>query len=148
MRFGVDFKTAKANFVDRKAVLSYVEKKQKRALSKFGAFVRATARQSIRKRKKASRPGQPPTNQTGLLKKFIFYFYDEREGSVVVGPVKLKRNPDALEALEFGGRFDRSIGRGSGRKRRRVLYKARPFMQPAYEKEKPQLDRVWSEAAK
>src|SRR5690606_6172596 len=49
-------------FFDRKAVTSRVDKATRKVLSRFGAFVRRTARSSIRKRKKTSQPGSPPSS--------------------------------------------------------------------------------------
>jgi len=41
------------------------------SLSEAGGAVRKTAKRSIRKRKKASKPGSPPHTQTGMLKRVI-----------------------------------------------------------------------------
>lgn len=62
----IHLEAAKGNFFDRKAVLAAVDKATLRVLSKFGAFVRRRAKSSIRKRKKASPPGQPPSSHSGL----------------------------------------------------------------------------------
>ena len=59
-------------FFDRQAVISKVDAATRRVLSKFGAFVRRSAKSSIRKLKKPAPPGHPPSSHTGLLKKFIF----------------------------------------------------------------------------
>lgn len=102
----------------------------KTGLSKFGAYVRTRAKSSIRKRKKISEPGNPPNSHTGKLKKNIFFGYDEPGGvpSVVVGPTKIKRNGDRnLRNLEYGGTRPG--------KNQPMVYRARPFMRPAFEKE-------------
>src|SRR5690606_28852572 len=92
-------------FFDRKAVTSRVDRATRRVLSRFGAFVRRTARSSIRKRKRTSEPGKPPSSHTGMLKKFIFFGYDPRRDSVVIGPVRLsqKGRGEAPSLLEYGG---------------------------------------------
>jgi len=128
-------------FFDRQAVISKVDAATRRVLSTFGAFVRRSAKSSIRKRKKAAPPGQPPSSHTGLLKKFIFFGYDAARQSVVIGPTRLnqKGRGEAPPLLEYGGKT--TLKRGG--KKRRVTYQARPYMGPAFEKEKPQLPAMW-----
>jgi len=48
-------------FFDREAVTSRVDPATRKVLSKFGAFVRRTAKGSIRRRRKAAPPGSPPS---------------------------------------------------------------------------------------
>jgi hypothetical protein len=82
-------------------------------LSKFGAYVRTAAKSSIRKRKRASAPGSPPSSHTGLLKRFIYFGYDTAARSVVIGPVPLNQvsftedmrpvRGTVPESLEYGG---------------------------------------------
>jgi len=131
----------KRMFFDRQAVISKVDAATRRVLSRFGAFVRRSAKSSIRKRKKAAPPGQPPSSHTGLLKKFIFFGYDADRRSVVIGPTRLnqKGRGEAPPLLEYGGKT--TLKRGG--KKRRVTYQARPYMGPAFEKEKPQLPAMW-----
>jgi len=50
-------------FFDSKKVVSATDRATRRVLSRFGAFVRRTAKQSIRKRKKVSQPGSPPSSK-------------------------------------------------------------------------------------
>lgn len=127
-------------FFDKKAVTSKTDRATRKVLSRFGAFVRRTARQSIRKRKKPAPPGSPPSSHIGLLKKFIFFGYDPRNESVVIGPVRLdqKGRGEAPRLLEHGG-----IG-AAGKKR--VRYRPRPFMLPAFEKEQPTLPAMWRDS--
>jgi hypothetical protein len=131
----------KRMFFDRQAVISKVDAATRRVLSRFGAFVRRSAKSSIRKRKKPAPPGQPPSSHTGLLKKFIFFGYDAARQSVVIGPTRLnqKGRGEAPPLLEYGGKT--TLKRGG--KKRRVTYQARPYMGPAFEKEKPQLPAMW-----
>lgn len=73
------------------------------ALSKWGAFVRRSARQSIKKRKRASLPGEPPHSHEGSLKRLLNFYFDTVTKSVVVGP-EIKANANgAPNTLEFGG---------------------------------------------
>lgn len=148
--------SAKNYFFDRKIVMERAAKANAKASAKFGAFVRRTAQTSIRSRKKASPPGTPPSNRTGLLKKNIFFAFDPRTGGVVVGPALLNgRGAKAVgetvpSALETGGRIvikerqfkgqwsAKSRGRGNrfeqGTRFRVESMAARPFMRPALEK--------------
>jgi hypothetical protein len=79
---------AKDWFFDRKAVLDRVDRARVKSLSRFGAFVRTRARSLIRTRKRVSRPGEPPSSHTGVLKRFIYFVYDPVRKTVVVGPAK------------------------------------------------------------
>ena len=134
----------KQMFFTSKAVLSATDRATRRVLSKFGAYVRRTAKSSIRKRKAISRPGSPPSSHTGLLKRFILFGYDPAKRSVVIGPLRLTRGGrgDAPRALEEGG-TSRTVRRG---RKKRVKIKARPFMGPAMEKEKPKLPQMWRDS--
>ena len=124
----------KALRFDSKKVIRRVSKTRRKVLSRFGAFVRQTAKRSIRKRKRTASPGNPPSSHTGLLRRFIWFGYDSAAQSVVIGPASLSQNGrgQAPENLEYGKR----------------KYKARPFMGPAFEKEKPQLSKLWRNSVK
>ena len=76
-----------------------------------------------------------------MLKKFIFFGYDADRRSVVIGPTRLnqKGRGEAPPLLEYGGKAT-LVRRG---KKKRVTYQARPYMGPAFEKEKPQLPAMW-----
>ncbi len=150
-------------FFDRPKVQRATDKARRRVLSRAGAFIRQTARTSIRKRKGTSPPGSPPYSHVGLLRRLILFGYDERTDSVVVGPVKLNKQSDAPHTLEFGGttvaRRTMLVRVGdTGRDRRgrftrgkrqlvkagtRLVYKPRPFMGPAMQKELPQFPELW-----
>jgi hypothetical protein len=132
----------KSLFFDRPKVIRAVDRAKRRSLSKAGAFIRQRARTSIRKRKRSSRPGEPPSSHTGLLRRFILFGYDRRSDSVVVGPVGFRRSL-APNVLEFGGRATVTERRGSRRKMRTVRIAARPYMRPALEKERSNLPKVW-----
>lgn len=133
-------------FFDRQAVISKVDAASRKVLSKFGAFVRLSAKSSIRKRKKPAPPGSPPSSHTELLKKFIFFGYDTDARSVVIGPTRLNQKGcgEAPPLLEYGGKTT-LVRRG---KKKRTTYKARPYMGPAFEKEKPQLPAMWRDSVR
>lgn len=165
--FDLKLHQIKGGFFDRKAVVDATDRGTRRVLSRFGAFVRQRARTSIRKRKdKISPPGSPPYSHVGLLRKFIFFAYEDRSRSVVVGPVRLNGTESrgtAPRLLEYGGRVRGdgrtiSVARGVGRdvKGRFVsqgrdtitlsgmlTYRPRPFMRPALDAELPKLPRMW-----
>ncbi len=143
---GLDFKRM---FFDSKTVRRKTDKATRRVLSRFGAFVRQTAKRSIRKRKKTSEPGKPPSSHTGLLKKFIFFGFDVVRRSVVIGPVRLtqKGRSEAPAVLEYGGVVTMTARRREGKKRRAHI-RPRPFMGPAMKKEKPQLPGLWRDSVK
>ena len=153
--FKVKFEAAKGMFFDREKVIRAVDAATLRVFSKFGAFVRQRAKSSIRNRKKPSSPGQPPSSHTGDLKQFIFFGLDRSTKSVVIGPVLLNKRGGGLTlpALEYGGksyvitRYRRSSNKHLN-KRKPITVKARPFMQPAFEKEESKLPSLWADSIK
>jgi len=146
----------KSLFFDRDDVIKAMDEKQRKSLSRFGAFVRRRARTSIRRRKRVSAPGKPPSAHSKdkfATPKNILFFYDPSSASVIIGPVAINGqigNP--LRALEFGGRhqFERTFSRYlKGVKTHKyelvtATYRARPFMQPALEAELPNMDKAWN----
>jgi hypothetical protein len=90
------------SFFDSAAVQSAVDRATLRVLSRFGAFVRTSARSSIRKRKAVGRPGEPPSSHEGSLKRLILFAFDTQSQSVVVGPARFRAG-EAPPLLEFGG---------------------------------------------
>ena len=89
-----------------------------------------------------SLPGQPPADQTKVLKRTILFGYDEASKSVVVGPILRSSSkgtgtgvPVPL-VLEVGGKT-RSFDGSSG------MVKARPFMKPALDSEMPKFPDLW-----
>jgi len=135
----------KAMFFDRKAVMSAVDRGARKVLSRFGAFVRTGAKSSIRKRKATSQPGQPPSSHVGTLKRLIYFGYDPGRKSVVIGPVQFDGRAEGAEALEYGGRARIRTRKG---KKVTATYRARPFMGPAFEAEKPKLPAMWAGSIK
>ncbi len=158
----------KATFFDRDAVLKRLDRATIRALAKGGAFIRTHARSSMPKRKKTSAPGSPPSSHVGLVKKHLFFGYDARTRSVVIGPALLNKPDRALlERIEKGGittvRTIRVAARTRGGRlkktkngdvvfetrhsnsaeNRTVTYQPRPFMGPALAAEAPKLAPLW-----
>lgn len=136
---GIKLSDAKRLFFDRAAVTSAADRGTRKVLSKFGAFVRQTAKTSIRKRKAVSEPGQPPSSHTGLLKRNIFFVFSPETRSVVIGPILLNQRTDAPRLLEHGD----TVVRRRRNRRVRMTYEARPFMGPAFEREQQQLPTLW-----
>ncbi len=132
----------KQMFFDRPKVRRAVDAARRKVLSKAGAFIRQTARTSIRKRKGSSKPGNPPHSHVGLLRRFILFGYDRQSDSVVVGPVGFKAST-APAVLERGGTTTVTRRRSGKRTERRVRIAARPYMNPALEKERPKLPLLW-----
>lgn len=128
--------------LDTPRVMSALSKGENRTLFKAGGFLRKTARSLIRRRKKISAPGQPPSTQTGYLKEAIRFDVEKNRRTVVIGPVPLNRSNDQHQlpatTLEFGGRVASRIttsrhGKKKTKKRVVMRYQARPFMGPALE---------------
>jgi phage gpG-like protein len=134
---------AKDFFFDRKSVQRAIVPAKLKFLSKVGAFVRRSAQTSMRYRKKASTPGQPPSahkEHGALLRKLLWFAYDPSNDSVVVGPVAASRRAEAPRLNEFGGN---ALRRG-----KTVTYPARPFMAPALAKEEPKLPFYWTNSVR
>lgn len=136
---GMKLPQVKGLFFDRPAVMYAIDRAQRKVLSKFGAFVRQTAKTSIRKRKAVSEPGQPPSSHTGLLKRNVFFVFSPQTRSVVIGPILLNKGTDAPRILEYGG----TVVRKKHNQLVRMKYRARPYMGPAFEKEQSQLPALW-----
>ena len=135
-------------FFDRDAVTGKVPAVERKVLSKAGAFVRTRARSSIRRRKKVSAPGSPPSSHSGELKKWLFFGYERESGSVVIGPAAdygSRSSPTVPELLEFGGT---TMRRGQRGKARKLRYRARPFMGPALEAEAPKFPGLFADTIK
>lgn len=160
-------------FFDRPAVVDAVAKAKKSSLSKAGAFVRRTARRSIKpasKSKKAqrrlanhrkykrgkdpsiSRPGEPPrlhTRGRRNLKLILFAWEPQRE-SVIVGPA-LFQTVDGVrvpEVLEHGGRTVIKQRRRGQTKRRTAHVSPRPFMLPALKAEAAKFPDLFANSVK
>jgi hypothetical protein len=121
---GFRLNDAKSLFFDR-PVRSAVDRAKMKVLSKYGAFVRRTARSLIRTRKSATPRGRPPADRTGRLKSTILFVRDPNAESVLIGPYKLNgTGPPGLAYLEENF----------------------PFMGPANEKNLPKLPGMWKDS--
>lgn len=146
-------------------MIDALDKAERRELSKAGAFVRRSARSSIRKRKRPSAAGKPPSSHTGEYRRSILFGYESKRRSVVIGPSATFGGAEVPSLLEFGGqgpavKEDRWITpsgparRGVGgkfvsndrvllKKGSRQTYKPRPHMLPALEKEAPNFPKLF-----
>ncbi|TWU12860.1 hypothetical protein CA54_16860 [Symmachiella macrocystis] len=121
-----------------RAVVSPKERATRHVLSRFGSFVRRTARSSIRKRKRVSGSGDPPSSHEGGLRRLLLFAFDMAAQSVVVGPLLYRSG--VAELLEEGGQ---AVRRG-----KRVSYEPRPFMGPAYQENLPKVPSLWRDSIK
>ena len=150
------------NFFNSEKVMKLLSDAERKTLSKFGAYVRQTAKRSIRpainlNRKErlaakksqqqepkplyqASQPGEAPRSRQGDLKKFILFGYDAGSHSVVIGPTLTSRSDGLTPGrLEFGGEVKLKNGRTV-----RVL--KRPFMKPAFDKELARMPALFADS--
>lgn len=122
----------KKAFFDAQKVLTEVDKKTLSVLNRFGASVRITAQRSMRTKKGSSPAGTPPySHGQKKLRKNIFYAYDSKNKSVVVGPVKFERtsNLHVPSVLEAGGTITVQTRKGTVTR----VYPDRPYMNPAFQ---------------
>jgi len=127
--FDVQVDSLKGRFFDRPRVLRAVGRGERRALSRFGAFVRRRDQTSQRRRRAVSRPGEPPSAHVGLVREQTYFAYDPAARSVVIGPALLRRaDGRTLRLLEHGGETT-IIYRG---RRVRAVYRPRPHTGPAF----------------
>lgn len=129
-------------FFDRPKVQRAADRGTIRALSRAGAFIRTRARSLIRKRKRISLPGDPPSSHIGLLRRLIFFGYDRRRESVVVGPAA-RRNSKVPRVLEEGGISTATSWDGHQLTERKIKIRARPYMAPALEAERENIPKAW-----
>ena len=147
--------TMKKYFFDMQRVTDAVDAATRRALSKAGSFIRRDARQSMRKAKIKSKPGNPPHVHKGQVKRFLFFAYEPDTASVIIGPEKISgvTSKTALHALEYGGETTMVIGKRHRRRYwwqkaphneyRQIIIQARPFMGPALKKNQPLIASGW-----
>jgi hypothetical protein len=72
---------------DKGRVKKKVQAANFRSLGHAAATIRLTAKRSIRKRKKPSNPGSPPSTQTGMLRRVLRYEVNRNREEAVIGPV-------------------------------------------------------------
>jgi len=146
----------KQMFFDRQAVISRVDKATRKVLGHFGALVRKSAIASIKEApaKRHAPPGSPPfshmlarrrkINQRRKAEgkqpvrgfkglKHILYAFEPVNRSVIIGPASNRsRSITIPEILEYG----------------KLDVSRRPFMGPAFEREKPKLPAMWANSVK
>lgn len=144
----------KRYFFDRQIVISAVGVASAKNMSRAGSFIQRAARSSLRRRKSASPPGQPPSVHTKdrvATLKNIWFTFDPVNKSVVVGPMKLNSTslvgsdqPTVPALHEYGG----TAVVGKGQRKRRARYAPRPFMGPAMQRELPKFEGLWASSVK
>lgn len=133
----VTFDASKMMF-DTGAFRNAVRRAKRKILSKWGAYVRTVAKNSIKTGgdDQHSQPGSTPIGHNGKTryKDFIFYFFDAGSDEVIVGAVLLPRKDRTKVpgALECGGETEITLRGRRGTKT--VTMAARPHMKPAYDK--------------
>lgn len=86
------------------------------------------------KRPIPSKPGEPPRDKNGHLKRTILFGYDSIRESVAVGAIPF--GPNKARFLEHGGRTRQRGYRG---RQFSMNYLSRPFMRPAQNAAKPKV---------
>lgn len=146
--FGI--KEFKRSFFDWQKIQKDASRKTERVLSRFGAFVRRTAKSLLRRKKGTSTAGEPPRSKKGFLHKFLYFAYDRPNQNVVIGPAKLEGMPTAADGtpvpglLEHGGdAIAVKTNKRGHRYERPYKMEPRPFIGPAAAKELPNLPGWW-----
>jgi len=93
-------------FFDRAGVIAKIGAANAKALNRVGGALRLTARRKLRRRKKASQPGQPPSvhsqDDFATLKNILYGL--QGTDSVLIGPRALNQARGTIPGLhEFGG---------------------------------------------
>lgn len=149
-------------FFDRAAVIADLGKRAASAFAQYARWITRTASRSMRKggKKKGavSEAEQPPRYHNRLLRDHIYFDWDARRQSILMGPAKMSTKSGVSKIpriLERGGSSRARVGtpkvitvRKPGSKRgtkktiyvnkslRRVRIKKRPYMGPAVTKSK------------
>jgi len=147
-------------FFDRPGVARRIDKARRKRLGRGGGIVRKISRNSMRRLKKPSLPGQPPRVVHGQIKAFTFYAYDQDSDGVVIGPQRLPKGTGGTkaqtvpEAMEYGAKVrvqevqsqrsgkwrrivtkqDRQLREHRNTRTRTTKIAPRPFMGPALKK--------------
>jgi hypothetical protein len=149
--FDLSVRAAKEGFFDRTKVIDAVGVATATILRGMGFRIMTAARWSIRTSKSTSKPGQPPKSHRGTLKDLIFFSLETGNQNAVIGPTLSARPSGAPHVLEYSGdatlEYMWEATYKGGRKHKRLKkvapYKkriaARPFMNPALEKNRGRL---------
>ena len=101
---------------NKNQVISNLSRLERRALSRAGAYVAETARRSIKRSRKQSKPGRPPFSHTDKLRNMIRSAVDANRVMAIAGALQrydVESEGLAPAALEHGGvtKFVPSFGR-------------------------------------
>ena len=88
--------------LDTRRLKKKVNKASFKSLGHAGAAIKLTARRSIRRRKRPSKPGSPPHTPTGALKRVLRHDVNESKQQAVIGPVN-EYARTIWHLHEFGG---------------------------------------------
>ncbi len=146
---GMTIKEVKMYFGRGDALMRAVDRAKWRVHTRFGAFVRSDARQSIRNRRRSARPGEAPSNQMGHLRGHIYFV--ATLDNVIIGPALLQgrgmgyepyKVVTVPELLEDGSTV-------TDREGEIHFYAEHPYMGPAFEKNKQEaLPKLWADSVK
>lgn len=128
-------RTAKSKL--RKARQKKIAELTKKERQRFRIAQEIAKRDGLSRPKKPpapSAPGEPPRMHSGEIKKFLYFTYEPKTNSVLVGPALLDRPTGAPEKLEKGGWVDTSNGRAK--------IAQRPFMKPSFDENINKLPRL------
>lgn len=130
----------KKAFFDSDKVMRALDKKTRKVLLRYGSLTRKIAQQSMRVKKHGvyAPEGKPPYAHGGkLLRKFVLFYYDEKEKSTIVGPTLLTsvraRKEMVPRTQEVGGKIQAFVRDGKQRKQVEKKYAPRPYMKPAHD---------------
>ncbi len=161
---------AKAQFLDRPAILAAIGKAQSKVLIRQGLYLVTVMNRSMKKRKGHAAAGAPPNEHRGDLERFNFAAWDTVSKTVVVGPAAFEgtRSKPAPGTLEHGGPvnvqgvYDRKgkftplfamsrAGRQAAKRGGKIVVRVfqvepRPFAKPAGEKSAAKLATFWKDA--
>ena len=161
---------SKVLFFDRPIASRLLTPYMRAVYSRFGAYVRSDARNSMRKApvcrtwmrhgpyagwdmldRAPSAPGTPPHTRVGYVKKFLYFSLDPDRLSVVIGPrrlpgVGLSNGYTVPAILEFGPRTGAHHGVYYGVPYCSV-HPARPYMKPAMDKNMKKMRSIMRMAA-
>ena len=155
-------------FLDRAKVKRAIDKKSRTVLARTGGVVRKAVRQSMKKKpQKRTKKGKvskayvrslgetgPPRWVTRGLKDNVFFFYDPKKRSVVIGPRPFPstrtgqptQRKSGASLLEFGGGARVRATNRKGKPWIRAQFRPKPFMAPqmglAQSKLRENLERV------
>ena len=94
------------SYFEQKSIMSMLNRHNRRALSRSGAYVAEVARRSIHKKRGSSKPGNPPYSHTGKLRQMIASGVDGNRVCAVAGALirlDVENHGKTPNVLEHGG---------------------------------------------